>query len=56
MGFLSVNTFYLLSAAVLRRIPGKVFSAEEMAIPKELLDLCFLPLQGAPLGLLGTPL
>src|SRR5438132_838213 len=30
-------------AAVLRRIPGKVFSAEEMAIPKELLDLCFLP-------------
>jgi twitching motility protein PilT len=29
-------------AAVLRRIPGKVFSAEEMAIPKELLDLCFL--------------
>src|SRR5437870_2142379 len=29
--------------AVLRRIPGKVFSAEEMAIPKELLDLCFLP-------------
>jgi twitching motility protein PilT len=30
-------------AAVLRRIPGKVFSAEEMGIPKELLDLCFLP-------------
>jgi twitching motility protein PilT len=30
-------------AAVLRRIPGKVFSAEEMAIPKDLLDLCFLP-------------
>src|SRR5207244_10779559 len=30
-------------AAVLRRIPGKVFSAEEMAIQKELLDLCFLP-------------
>jgi twitching motility protein PilT len=29
-------------AAVLRRIAGKVFSAEEMAIPKELLDLCFL--------------
>ncbi len=29
-------------AAVMRRIPGKVFSAEEMAIPKELLDLCFL--------------
>jgi len=29
-------------AAVLRRIPGKVFSAEEMAIPKGLLDLCFL--------------
>ena len=29
-------------AAVLRRIPGKVFSAEEMGIPKELLDLCFL--------------
>jgi len=29
-------------AAVLRRIPGKVFSAEEMAISKELLDLCFL--------------
>jgi len=30
-------------AAVLRRIPGKVFSAEEMGVPKELLDLCFLP-------------
>jgi twitching motility protein PilT len=30
-------------AAVLRRIPGKVHSAEEMGIPKELLDLCFLP-------------
>jgi twitching motility protein PilT len=30
-------------AAVMRRIPGKVFSAEEMGIPKELLDLCFLP-------------
>jgi len=30
-------------AAVLRRIPGKVFSAEEMGIPKELLELCFLP-------------
>jgi twitching motility protein PilT len=30
-------------AAVLRRIPGKVFSAEEMGIPRELLDLCFLP-------------
>jgi twitching motility protein PilT len=30
-------------AAVLRRIPGKVFSAEEMGIPEELLDLCFLP-------------
>jgi twitching motility protein PilT len=29
-------------AAVMRRVPGKVFSAEEMAIPKELLDLCFL--------------
>ena len=29
-------------AAVLRRIPGKVFSAEEMGIPKELLELCFL--------------
>jgi len=30
-------------AAVMRRIPGKVFTAEEMGIPKELLDLCFLP-------------
>jgi len=30
-------------AAVMRRIPGKVFNAEEMGIPKELLDLCFLP-------------
>ncbi len=30
-------------AAVLRRIPGKVFNAEEMGITKELLDLCFLP-------------
>ena len=30
-------------AAVMRRIPGKVFSAEEMGVPKELLDLCFLP-------------
>jgi len=30
-------------AAVLRRIPGKVFTAEEMGIAKELLDLCFLP-------------
>jgi twitching motility protein PilT len=30
-------------AAVLRRIPGKVFSAEEMGIAKEVLDLCFLP-------------
>jgi twitching motility protein PilT len=30
-------------AAVLRRIPSKVFSAEEMGIPKELLELCFLP-------------
>jgi len=30
-------------AAVLRRIPGKVYSAEEMGIPEELLDLCFLP-------------
>src|SRR5438309_4147177 len=30
-------------AAVMRSIPGEVFSAEEMAIPNELLDLCFLP-------------
>ncbi|MGZ6123495.1 MAG: type IV pilus twitching motility protein PilT [Myxococcales bacterium] len=29
-------------AAVLRRIPGKVFSAEEMDIPRQLLELCFL--------------
>jgi twitching motility protein PilT len=30
-------------AAVLRRIPAKVFSAEEMGIGRELLELCFLP-------------
>ena len=29
-------------AAVLRRIPGKVFSAAEMEIPDKLLELCFL--------------
>ena len=30
-------------AAVLRRIPSKILSAEEMGIPRNVLDLCFLP-------------
>ena len=30
-------------AAVLRRIPSKILSAEEMGLPRNVLDLCFLP-------------
>jgi twitching motility protein PilT len=30
-------------AAVLRRIPSKILGAEEMGIPRSVLDLCFLP-------------
>jgi twitching motility protein PilT len=39
-----VNVFCERSgiAAVLRRIPSKILTAEEMGIPKNVLDLCFL--------------
>jgi len=40
-----VNVFCERSgiAAVLRRIPSKILTAEEMGIPRNVLDLCFLP-------------
>src|SRR5882762_370750 len=40
-----VNVFCERSgiAAVLRRIPSKILAAEEMGIPGNVLDLCFLP-------------
>jgi len=40
-----VNVFCERSgiAAVLRRIPSQILAAEEMGIPRNVLDLCFLP-------------
>jgi twitching motility protein PilT len=40
-----VNVFCERSgiAAVLRRIPSRILGVEELGIPKNLLDLCFLP-------------
>ncbi len=40
-----VNVFCERSgiAAVLRRIPSQILTAEEMGIPRNVLDLCFLP-------------